>query len=55
MPRVTANAAFKQYAKSPAVTSFHEFDGAGHSLTVDRNWRTVADITLSWLAANAVV
>ncbi|WP_101947963.1 alpha/beta hydrolase [Mycobacterium sp. 3519A] len=50
VPFVTAKAAFKRYAKSTAVTEFHEFDGAGHSLTVDRRWREVADVTLTWLS-----
>jgi pimeloyl-ACP methyl ester carboxylesterase len=50
VPLVTAKAAHRQYAGSPAVTEFHVFDGAGHSLTVDHRWREVADIVLSWLA-----
>ena len=49
VPFVTAKAAFKQYAKSAAVTEFHQFDGAGHSLTVDRRWQEVADVALTWL------
>lgn len=49
VPLVTAKAAFRQYARSTAVTDFHEFDGAGHSLTVDHRWREVADVVLSWL------
>jgi pimeloyl-ACP methyl ester carboxylesterase len=52
VPLVTAKAAFKQYAKSPAVTDFHEFDGAGHSLTMDHRWREVADVVHSWLVDN---
>ncbi|SBS76518.1 conserved hypothetical protein [uncultured Mycobacterium sp.] len=51
VPFVTARAAFKQYAKSPAVTEFHEFGGKGHSLTVDHGWREVADVALTWLKA----
>lgn len=52
VPHVSAKAAYKQYAKSAAVTNFHTFDGAGHSLTMDHRWREVADVTLSWLTAN---
>ncbi len=52
VPLVTAKAAFRQYAKSSAATEFHEFVGAGHSLTIDKNWPVVADVTLSWLASN---
>lgn len=49
VPLVTARATFKQYSKSSAVTDFHEFEGAGHSVTIDRRWREVADVTHSWL------
>ena len=55
VPLVTAKAAFKQYSKSPAVTEFHEFDGAGHSLTVDHRWREVADVAHSWLVDQGFV
>jgi pimeloyl-ACP methyl ester carboxylesterase len=50
VPLVTARAAYKQYTGSAAVTEFHEFDGAGHSLTIDHRWREVADVALWWLA-----
>jgi pimeloyl-ACP methyl ester carboxylesterase len=50
VPEVSVKAAYKLYAKSSAVTEFHEFAGRGHSLTVDSGWRTVADVALSWLA-----
>jgi pimeloyl-ACP methyl ester carboxylesterase len=49
VPFVSARAAFKLYARSSAVTDFHRFEGAGHSLTIDHRWREVADVTLSWL------
>lgn len=52
VPLVSVRAAFKQYSKSSAVTDFHEFDGAGHSLTVDHRWREVADVAHSWLNDN---
>ena len=52
VPLVSVKATFKQYAKSAAVTDFHEFDGAGHSLTIDHRWREVADVVLTWLAGN---
>lgn len=50
-PFVTVRAAFKQYAKSAALTDFHEFSGKGHSLTVDHGWGEVADVALTWLKA----
>ncbi|WP_272939940.1 hypothetical protein [Mycolicibacterium chubuense] len=37
------------------MTDFHEFDGRGHSLTIDHGWRDVADETLAWLARRGVV
>jgi alpha-beta hydrolase superfamily lysophospholipase len=49
VPLATARAAFEQYSKSSAVTDFHEFEGAGHSLTIDHRWREVADVTHCWL------
>jgi pimeloyl-ACP methyl ester carboxylesterase len=49
VPYVSVKATYKQYAKSSATTDFHQFDGAGHSLTIDHGWREVADIALSWL------
>lgn len=52
VPYVTAKSAFTLYCGSPAVTDFHEFEGAGHSLTIDHRWREVADVALRWLAAN---
>jgi pimeloyl-ACP methyl ester carboxylesterase len=51
VPIVSVKATVKQYAKSPAVTDFHEFAGRGHSLTIDHGWRDVADVVLTWLAA----
>jgi esterase/lipase len=32
------------------VTDYHEYEGKGHSLTLDAGWRDVADDVLSWLA-----
>ncbi|MEW5813159.1 MAG: alpha/beta hydrolase [Actinomycetota bacterium] len=53
VPRVTAKAAHSLY-RSGAVTDFHEFDGRGHSLTLDHGWRDVADDALAWLARQGV-
>jgi len=50
LPVVSAKAAHRMYQKSSAVTEFHEFEGRGHSLTIDHGWRDVADTTLEWLA-----
>lgn len=50
VPFVSAKATHGLYKKSSAITDFHEFDGRGHSLTIDNGWRDVADTTLAWLA-----
>lgn len=54
VPFVSAKAAHKLYSKSGAVTDFHEFDGRGHSLTIDHGWRDVADTSLAWMAHRQV-
>ena len=35
--------------KSSAVTDLREFPDADHSLTIDSDWRTIADAALDWL------
>lgn len=50
VPLSTARAAHRLYRRSEAVTDFHEFEGRGHSLTIDHGWRDVADVSLAWLA-----
>ncbi|RZT14412.1 alpha-beta hydrolase superfamily lysophospholipase [Mycobacterium sp. BK558] len=55
VPLVSTKAAHRLYRDSEAVTDFHEFDGRGHSLTIDHGWRDVADETLAWLARRGVV
>lgn len=54
VPLVSAKAAHGLYKKSDAITDFHEFDGRGHSLTIDAGWRDVADTAVSWLAHRGV-
>lgn len=54
VPLVSTKAAHRLYSKSPAVTDFREFEGRGHSLTIDSGWEQVADATLSWLADRVV-
>jgi pimeloyl-ACP methyl ester carboxylesterase len=49
VPFVSAKATHGLYARSSAITDFHEFDGRGHSLTIDHGWRDVADTALAWL------
>jgi alpha-beta hydrolase superfamily lysophospholipase len=54
VPEVTTRATFHQYRHSRAVTELVEFEGRGHSLTVDHGWRDVAEAVLDWLAAHAI-
>jgi len=50
VPDVVTRSTFKQYRDSTAVTELRQFEGRGHSLTVDSGWREVADAVLAWLA-----
>ena len=49
MPDVVTRSTLKQYRKSTAVTELKQFEGRGHSLTIDHGWRDVADAVLAWL------
>ena len=51
VPPVLVRSALRAYRKSSAVTEFKEFPGRGHSLTIDRGWRELADYILGWLNA----
>jgi pimeloyl-ACP methyl ester carboxylesterase len=51
VPDVTTRSTLKQYRDSTAVTELRQFEGRGHSLTIDSGWREVADATLDWLRA----
>jgi len=54
VPLVSAKATYGLYKKSSAVTDFHQFEGRGHSLTIDEGWRDVADTALAWMADRQV-
>jgi len=49
VPDVTTRAAFRQYRDSSAITELRQFEGRGHSLTIDAGWLDVATACLSWL------
>jgi len=49
VPDVVTRSTFKQYRDSTAVTELRQFEGRGHSLTVDSGWKAVADAVLDWL------
>jgi esterase/lipase len=52
VPDVVTKSTLKQYRDSTAVTELQQFEGRGHSLTIDSGWREVAEAVLEWLKAN---
>jgi pimeloyl-ACP methyl ester carboxylesterase len=53
VPLVVTKQVFDLYSKnSDSVTDFHQFDGRGHSLTLDSGWKDVANVVLDWLDAH---
>jgi pimeloyl-ACP methyl ester carboxylesterase len=54
VPDVVTRSTLKQYRDSGAVTELKQFEGRGHSLTIDGGWKDVADAVLEWLRANGV-
>lgn len=50
VPKVVTVAVSKLYAdNTSSITEYHEYDGKGHSLTMDAGWKAVADDVLGWL------
>ena len=50
VPPAISKATYKlHHKKSSAVTDLQEFPEADHSLTIDSDWRQVADAVLAWL------
>jgi pimeloyl-ACP methyl ester carboxylesterase len=54
VPDVVTRSTLKQYRDSTAVTELKQFEGRGHSLTIDNGWREVAQASLDWLKANGL-
>ena len=54
VPDVTTRSTLRQYRHSAAVTELRQFEGRGHSLTIDSGWPDVADATVTWLAAHGL-
>ena len=54
VPDVITRSTLKQYRDSAAITELKQFEGRGHSLTVDAGWKEVADEVLDWLKTNGV-
>ena len=51
---VVTRSTLKQYRDSTAVTGLKQFEGRGHSLTIDNGWKEVADSVLEWLHSNGL-
>ncbi|MGO4604082.1 alpha/beta hydrolase [Terrabacter sp. 2YAF2] len=49
VPDVVTRSTLKQYRKSTAITEIRQFEGRGHSLTIDSGWGEVAKAVLGWL------
>jgi pimeloyl-ACP methyl ester carboxylesterase len=49
VPDVTTRSTLKQYRHSGAITELQQFEGRGHSLTIDKGWKEIADAILVWL------
>jgi pimeloyl-ACP methyl ester carboxylesterase len=54
VPDVVTRSTLKQYRDSAAVTELKQFQGRGHSLTIDNGWKEVADAVLAWLKTNGL-
>jgi pimeloyl-ACP methyl ester carboxylesterase len=54
VPDVVTRSTLKQYRDSTSVTELKQFEGRGHSLTVDNGWKEVANTVLDWLKTNGV-
>ena len=49
VPWSIANAAYKRQKRNPGVTEIVQIANRGHSLTIDRGWREVADLALEFM------
>ena len=54
VPLKVTKEVFSLYSKGPSDTDFHEFEGRGHSLTIDHGWKDVADTALQWLSSKGL-
>jgi alpha-beta hydrolase superfamily lysophospholipase len=54
VPDVVTRSTLKQYRDSTAVTELRQFEGRGHSLTIDNGWKELAETILNWLTTNGL-
>jgi len=55
VPLKVTKEVFSLYSKGPSDTDFHEFEGRGHSLTIDHGWKDVADTALQRLSSKGTL
>ncbi|WP_104167735.1 alpha/beta hydrolase [Arthrobacter sp. SX1312] len=53
MPPAVNRSNAKHWAKSPALTEYHEFEGRSHWTCAEPGWEEVADYALAWALAHA--
>ncbi|WP_258723231.1 alpha/beta hydrolase [Cellulomonas sp. NS3] len=53
MPPSVNKSNAKHYAKSPALTEYHEFPGRSHWICAEPGWEEVADYALAWALEHA--
>ncbi len=49
VPLAVVSGEYKLQQHNPAVTEFHEMPHRGHSLTIDHEWREVAETVLAFI------
>ncbi|WAC55526.1 alpha/beta hydrolase [Gordonia sp. SL306] len=49
VPAKVTREVFEMYSGGVSVTEYQEFEGRGHSLTIDDGWEEVASAALTWL------
>lgn len=54
VPDVVTRSTLKKYRDSAAVTELKQFEGRGHSLTIDHGWPDIAEAVLDWLKTNGL-
>jgi pimeloyl-ACP methyl ester carboxylesterase len=54
VPDKVTRSTLKQYRDSCALTELRQFEGRGHSLTIDAGWKDVAAAVLDWLKTNGL-
>jgi pimeloyl-ACP methyl ester carboxylesterase len=54
VPDVVTRSTLKQYRDAMSVNELKQFEGRGHSLTIDHGWPDVADAVLEWLAGQGL-